>query len=126
MYLGFQVPLWIPILSIAVLVPLTLLGLAFDPVKNGIGILLVLTSVPVYVVFISWRSKPRIIDETMSKYLLRKTVTVDTDTFLDFFITYFNYCFLLSHVISSCYLQMLLILLYKNCFLLVPERSEDL
>lgn len=54
MYCVFQLPFIIPVVTLIINIVLTVLGLIQDPVKNGIGVLLVATGFPVYAVFVAW------------------------------------------------------------------------
>ncbi|XP_017780827.1 PREDICTED: large neutral amino acids transporter small subunit 1 [Nicrophorus vespilloides] len=48
-----------PILYLLATIFVTAVPMIASPVETGIGILMILTSVPVYMVFIMWKSKPR-------------------------------------------------------------------
>ena len=54
-----QVHISIPILSIIIAVPLMILGIYDDPVKNGLGIIFAVASFPVYWICVLWKNKPR-------------------------------------------------------------------
>ena len=53
-----QVNLFFPIVYIILTAAITILPIIAKPVETSIGIALILTSLPVYWVFISWTNKP--------------------------------------------------------------------
>ena len=48
-----------PVVYLLMTLVITLLPMIAKPVETAIGLLMILTAVPVYLVFISWRGKPR-------------------------------------------------------------------
>ena len=56
-----------------------MLGLYYDPYKNGIEVLLVLSGILVYLIFVAWRRKPVFINGTMGKQLIQGTHLSDDD-----------------------------------------------
>ena len=69
-FLHFQVFLFIPVLTFFISIVLCVLGLYYDPYKNGIGVLLVLSGIPVYLIFVVWRRKPAVFNRTMGEQLI--------------------------------------------------------
>ena len=67
-----RVNLVFPIIYLAMTLVITILPMVASPVETGIGLLMILTSVPVYLVLIRWRTKP--------KWLAR--LTTDTSNWL--------------------------------------------
>ncbi|KAI0240635.1 Asc-type amino acid transporter 1 [Lamellibrachia satsuma] len=53
-----KIPIIIPALSFVVVTSLVCLGLFNNPVNNGIGLLLFLSGVPIYLVLVKWKEKP--------------------------------------------------------------------
>ncbi len=47
-----------PIVYIVLTAVITVLPMISNPVETGIGFVMILTAVPVYVVFIAWEDKP--------------------------------------------------------------------
>ena len=54
-----KVNLIFPIIYLSMTLVITILPMVASPVETGIGLLMILTSVPVYLVLVKWRSKPR-------------------------------------------------------------------
>ena len=54
-----KVNLIFPILYLSMTLVITILPMVASPVETSIGLLMILTSVPVYLVLVKWRSKPR-------------------------------------------------------------------
>jgi len=67
-----RVNLVFPIIYLAMTLVITILPMVASPVETGIGLLMILTSVPVYLVLVRWRTKP--------KWLAR--ITTDTTNWL--------------------------------------------
>ncbi len=47
-----------PVVYISLTLVITLLPVLSNPVETGIGFVMILSAVPVYVVFIAWEDKP--------------------------------------------------------------------
>jgi len=54
-----KVNLFFPIIYLIMTLVITLLPMIAKPVETGIGLAMIMTSVPVYVVFLYWKSKPK-------------------------------------------------------------------
>ena len=54
-----RVHLVFPIVYLVLTLVITLLPMIASPVETGIGLLMILTSVPVYLILVRWKSKPR-------------------------------------------------------------------
>lgn len=39
-----------------------------SPVETGYGVLMILSSIPVYFIFIAWKSKPKWFQKSMGKF----------------------------------------------------------
>ncbi|KAL5012570.1 hypothetical protein ScPMuIL_011121 [Solemya velum] len=67
-----------PIIYVTVSVFLVILPLYASPVETGIGILIILSGVPVYVIFVYWQNKPTAVNNFVDKWtvLLQKTMMV--------------------------------------------------
>lgn len=61
----YRVNLAFPIIYCLATVYLVLVPLYNEPVTTGIGLLIILTGIPVYFVFIYWHGKPRVINQLM-------------------------------------------------------------
>lgn len=48
-----------PILYLLASIFVTAVPMVASPVETGIGVLMILSSIPVYVIFIMWKNKPR-------------------------------------------------------------------
>ncbi|XP_014252466.1 large neutral amino acids transporter small subunit 2 isoform X2 [Cimex lectularius] len=69
-----KVNLFFPIAYIAATIFVTVVPMVASPVETGIGCLMILTSVPVYLVFISWKNKPIFFNKVVGNltHLLQK------------------------------------------------------
>lgn len=54
-----RVPLVFPALYLLATVFVTIVPMIASPIETGYGVLMILTSIPVYVVFIQWKTKPK-------------------------------------------------------------------
>lgn len=77
-----------PIVYLLATVFVTVVPMYASPEETGYGCLMILTAVPVYVIFIAWRSKPKWFNQTMGNYLPANYI-------LAFF--YFPFYLLFSH-----------------------------
>lgn len=66
-----RVPLVFPIVYLIATVFVTVVPMIATPVETGYGILMILTSLPVYMIFIAWRNKPKIVQCIMGEYFLQ-------------------------------------------------------
>ena len=57
-----KVNLVFPLIYLIMTLVITILPMLASPVETGIGLCMILTSVPVYLVLVQWRSKPRWIE----------------------------------------------------------------
>lgn len=62
-----RVPLVFPIIYLLATIFVTVVPMYASPVETGYGILMILTSVPVYLVLIAWKSKPLCFQKLMGK-----------------------------------------------------------
>ena len=53
-----KINLAFPIVYLSMTLVITLLPMIAQPVETGIGLAMILTAVPVYLIFIQWKSKP--------------------------------------------------------------------
>ena len=60
-------PLICPIIFFIVNVFLIILGLIYEPVETGFGLLMVLSGIPFYVIGVAWTDKPVAFKRRMSK-----------------------------------------------------------
>lgn len=65
-----RVPMVYPILYLLATAFVTIVPMIASPKETGVGLLMILTSVPVYFIFIAWRSKPKAFQKTMGEYSL--------------------------------------------------------
>lgn len=63
-----RVPLVFPIVYLLATVFVTVVPMIASPVETGYGCLMILSSIPVYAVFVAWKSKPKWFQKTMCKY----------------------------------------------------------
>ena len=63
-----KVNLFWPYLYILASIFITVVPMLADPYGTGMGLLIILTGVPVYVIFIGWKSKPKFITDFASKH----------------------------------------------------------
>lgn len=62
-----RVPLVFPIVYLLATIFVTVVPMYASPVETGYGILMILSSIPVYLVFIAWKNKPIWFQKTMGK-----------------------------------------------------------
>lgn len=67
-----RVNLAFPIVYLIATVFVTVVPMIASPVETGYGILMILTSIPVYLIFIAWKNKPKWFQSTMGKYSICK------------------------------------------------------
>lgn len=65
-----RVPLIWPIIYIAASIFITVVPMLADPYGTGMGALMILTGVPVYVIFIAWKNKPAPLQKCIGKLCL--------------------------------------------------------
>jgi hypothetical protein len=63
-----RVNLFWPILYLLATVFVTVVPMYASPVETGYGCLMILTSVPVYFLFIAWKRKPKSFEKAMGEY----------------------------------------------------------
>jgi len=61
--LTLQVPLFLPIIFLLICAFLVFLPIYVRPFEVGMGILITITGIPVYFVFVWWQRKPKVIRE---------------------------------------------------------------
>jgi len=61
-----KVSLIFPIIYIICSIFVTVLPMYAEPVETGMGLVIILTSVPVYLVFIYWKNKPKVIQDAIT------------------------------------------------------------
>lgn len=62
-----KVNLAFPIFYLLATLFVTVVPMIASPVETGIGILMIMSSIPVYLVFIAWKNKPKWFQKAMSK-----------------------------------------------------------
>lgn len=60
-----RVPMVFPIVYLLATVFVTVVPMYASPVETGYGVLMILTAIPVYIIFIAWRSKPKWFNRSM-------------------------------------------------------------
>lgn len=55
---SFQVPLWIPIVFVAVCIFLVIVPLFERPFELGMGLLITVSGIPAYFLGVAWKNKP--------------------------------------------------------------------
>jgi solute carrier family 7 (L-type amino acid transporter), member 8 len=63
-----KVPMVFPILYLLATLFVVIVPMVASPVETGIGCLMILTSVPVYFIFVAWKSKPKTFQKAMGEY----------------------------------------------------------
>lgn len=63
-----KVNLAFPIFYLLATLFVTVVPMIASPVETGIGILMILSSIPVYLVFIAWKNKPKWFQKAMCKF----------------------------------------------------------
>lgn len=63
-----RVNLIFPLLYLLASIFVTVVPMYASPVETGYGVLMILTSVPVYLLFIAWKNKPIWFQKSMGKY----------------------------------------------------------
>lgn len=63
-----RVNLFWPILYLLATVFVTVVPMYASPYETGYGCLMILTSVPVYFIFIAWKNKPKAVQQAMGEY----------------------------------------------------------
>lgn len=62
-----RVPLVFPVIYLIATIFVTVVPMYASPVETGYGILMILSSIPVYLVFVAWKNKPMWFQKTMGK-----------------------------------------------------------
>lgn len=63
-----RVNLFWPILYLIATIFVTVVPMYASPVETGYGCLMILTSVPVYFIFVAWKKKPKCFQKAMGKF----------------------------------------------------------
>ena len=63
-----QFNLAIPLIFLAVVLFLLIMPLYAAPTDTGMGLLCVLTGIPVYLICVKWKNKPRVFEQYVSEY----------------------------------------------------------
>lgn len=63
-----KVPLVFPIIYLIATVFVVVVPMIASPVETGYGLLMILTSIPVYFVFIAWKSKPKCFENLVGEF----------------------------------------------------------
>lgn len=62
-----RVPLVFPVVYLFATAFVTIVPMIASPVETGYGLLMILTSIPVYLLFVAWKNKPKWFQKTMCK-----------------------------------------------------------
>lgn len=57
-----------PIIYILASIFITIVPMIADPVQTGMGMLIILTGVPVYALFIGWKNKPKFLNDAIGNH----------------------------------------------------------
>lgn len=68
-----RVPMVFPIVYLLATAFVTIVPMIASPVETGYGCLMILTSIPVYLIFIAWKNKPKWFQHAMCMYLCQMT-----------------------------------------------------
>lgn len=90
-----RVPLVFPIVYLLATVFVTVVPMYASPEETGYGCLMILTSVPVYIIFIAWRSKPKWFQKSMGNYIFFIVNYPISDSFLLVYLCFYDFCFYL-------------------------------
>jgi len=74
-----RVHLFFPIIYLIMTLIITILPMVASPMETGIGLLMILTSVPVYLILIKWKTKPRWLEKISTdstNWLMRLLVVI--------------------------------------------------
>lgn len=67
-----RVPLVFPVVYLLATLFVTIVPMYASPVETGYGILMILSSIPVYAVCIAWKNKPKWFRHGMCKFIVQK------------------------------------------------------
>lgn len=62
-----KVNLLFPIFYLLATIFVTVVPMVASPVETGYGCLMILSSIPVYAIFVAWKSKPKWFNKSLSK-----------------------------------------------------------
>lgn len=65
-----RVPMVFPVIYLIATLFVTVVPMYASPVETGYGILMIMSSIPVYLVFIAWKNKPMWFQKTMGKFFM--------------------------------------------------------
>lgn len=82
-----RVNLAFPVVYLIATVFVTVVPMIAEPVETGYGLLMILTSVPVYLLFIAWKNKPKWFQRSMGKCM-----NPPTQWSLNLFLNIFDHC----------------------------------
>lgn len=91
-----RVPLVFPIVYLLATIFVTVVPMYASPEETGYGCLMILTSVPVYIIFIAWRSKPKWFQQSMGNYAFFIVIYPISDRFSLVYLSFYDFCFYLS------------------------------
>ena len=78
-HFSFQFNLIIPITFLCAVLFLLIVPLFAAPKDTGMGLLLVLTGLPVYVIGVRWKSKPKAFTDFVGKFALKECLKIYID-----------------------------------------------
>lgn len=73
-----------PIVYLIATIFVTVVPMYASPVETGYGILMILSSIPVYLVFIAWKNKPIWFQKTMGELQIRTDYAESCFLLVDF------------------------------------------
>jgi solute carrier family 7 (L-type amino acid transporter), member 8 len=63
-----KVPMVFPVIYLLATAFVVIVPMVASPVETGIGCLMILTGVPVYFIFVVWKTKPKAFQKAMGEY----------------------------------------------------------
>lgn len=79
-----KVNLAFPIFYLIATAFVTIVPMIASPVETGYGLLMILSSIPVYLVFIAWKNKPKWFQKGMSESTISQSKQYDASFLLSF------------------------------------------
>ena len=64
----FQFPIFVPLLFLGAILFLLIVPLYAAPYDTGMGLVIVCSGIPVYIVGVAWKRKPKIFEKFVSEY----------------------------------------------------------
>lgn len=115
-----KVNLLFPLFYLLATLFVVIVPMVASPVETGYGCLMILSSIPVYAVFVAWKSKPKWFNTSLSMLFMNKLFIADNN--LTVFLVLLNFlrkmhkkCFLnLISGVMTAFLQKLLMVLGKS------------